>query len=155
MKKQKLHMKAIALFTTVVTLAILVVCFANRVTAVEHPESLPAPFGLARDQTVRLNVLNSGEERGYIIDWKFLDTMGGVVFEGPQPHLIPTDQFRSFDLDGDALAAGRDSFGRIQLRAVVTALGGPDTKNLHVSIEVIDNATGRTTFIATNPSNDK
>jgi hypothetical protein len=125
------------------------------VKAVEDPECMPPSFGLARGQAARLNIVNTGEERGYIINWKFLDRTGRVVSEGPQPHLIPVDQFKSFDLDADSLAIAGDQFGRIQLRAVVTALGGPDTKNLHVSLEVFDKDTGKTTFVLTNPSNDK
>jgi hypothetical protein len=51
----------------------------------------------------------------------------------------------SFDLDGDSIGHTRDRFGRVQAQAVVTAIGNPEVKNLHVSVEVFDNATGRTT----------
>ena len=127
----------------------------KQVNAVQDPEYRPWTFGLARGQTARLNVVNTGEERGYIINWKFLDSTGRVLSEGPQPHLIPVDHYRSFDLNADSVGIAGDQFGRIQLRAVLTAFGGPDTRNLHVSVEVFDNDTGKTTFILTNPSNDK
>jgi hypothetical protein len=124
---------------------------SSRVLAIEDPENTPAPFGLARGQTARLNILNSGEERGYNIDWKFLDTMGRIVAEGPQPHLVTSRQFLSFDVDGDSLDVMRDRLGRVQLRAVVTAVGNPDTKNLRLSLEVLDNDTGKTSFVITPP----
>ena len=124
---------------------------ASRVLAVEDPENMPAPFGLARGQTARLNILNNGAERGYNIDWKFLDNMGRVIAEGPQPHLVLSRQFVSFDVDGDSLDVLRDRFGRVQLRAVVTAVGNPDTKNLRVSLEVFDNDTGKTSFVIIAP----
>ena len=116
----------------------------SRVLAVQDPESMPPPFGLAQGQTARLNILNSGAERGYVINWKFIDSMGRVLAEGPQPHLVPSGQFMTFDVDGDSLGVMRDRFGRIQLRGVVTAIGNPDTKNLRVSLEVFDNETART-----------
>jgi hypothetical protein len=30
--------------------------------------------------------------------------------------------------------------------AIIRALGGPDTNNLHTSLEIFDNATGKTTL---------
>ncbi|HEY3040496.1 MAG TPA: hypothetical protein VGJ66_17285 [Pyrinomonadaceae bacterium] len=157
MKTRNRRWKLVGLFIGIVLTVVGGWLFGSStsVKAVQDPENMPGSFGLARGQTARLNVLNSGEQRGYIIDWKFLDSLGRVVSEGPQPHLIPVDQFKSFDLDADSLAIAGDQFGRIQLRAVVTALGGPDTNNLHVSLEVFDKDTGKTTFVLTNPSNDK
>jgi len=126
------------------------------VIALQDSEDMPPPFGLALGQTARLNILNSGQPRGYIIDWKFLDSTGRVVAQSDGRVSVPTDQFRSFDLDGDSLALPRDRFGRVQLRAVVTTVGNPeesgngDLKNLGVSIEVVDNATGKTTVFCQN-----
>jgi hypothetical protein len=103
------------------------------------------PFGLAVGQAARLTVLNSGEDRGIIIEWKFLDSQGNTLAQSEEPVRVPAEQMRSFDLDGDTLDRLRDPFGRVQMRAVVRALGGPDTRNLKVSIEVFDKASGRTT----------
>ena len=124
---------------------------SSRVLAIQDVENMPPPFGLSRGQTARLNILNSGAERGYNIDWKVLDNMGRVLAEGPQPHLVLSRQFVSFDVDGDSLDVIRDRFGRVQLRAVVTAVGNPDTKNLRVSLEVFDNDTGKTSFVINAP----
>jgi len=154
MAKEKLGISLIGMGLTL-SLVIWSGWSPRQANAVQDPEYKPAAFGIARGQTARLNVVNTGAERGFVIDWKFLDSTGRVVSAGPQPHFIPVDQFRSFDLNTDSLAIPVDQFGRIQLRAVVTALGGPDTNNLKVSIEVFDNDTGKTEFILTNPSNDK
>jgi len=122
----------------------------RRAQALADSETVLSPFGVTFGQTARLNVLNSGESKGIIIIWKFLDSAGRTLARGPEPHLIPAGQFRSFDVNGDSLGAERDRFGRVQMRAVVTTLGGPDTsdkKGEHcASVEVIDNATGKTTF---------
>jgi len=123
---------------------------ARRAQALADSETVLSPIGITFGQTARLNVLNSGAEKGLVVDWKFLDSAGRTLARGPEPHLIPAGQFRSFDVNGDELGAERDRLGRIQLRAVVTTLGGPDTKAKNgdhcVSVEVIDNATGKTTF---------
>ena len=62
----------------------------------------------------------------------------------------------SFDLSADELDAVRDRFGRIQMRAVVTGVGNPNeiSGSLHASVEVIDNATGKTTFTTVFSSNN-
>jgi hypothetical protein len=156
MKAKDCLMKLFTLAIAVV--AVAVICTAwptRRVLAVQDVGNMPPPFGLAQGQTVRLNVLNSGEARGYVINWKFLDSEGGVLARSAEQEIIPTDQFRSFDISADSLETARDHFGRIQMRAVVTLLGGPDTRNLQLSFEVFDNATGQSTILYTNPSNDK
>jgi hypothetical protein len=142
------------LFATVIALvaaaAIWSAWGARQAQAISESETILSPIGITFGQTARLSVLNSGEAKGLVINWKFLDSAGRTLAQGPEPHLIPAGQFRSFDVNGDELGAERDRFGRIQMRAVVTMLGGPDTKVRNgercVSIEVIDNATGKTTF---------
>lgn len=155
MKAKDRSTKLLAMATVLVALAMAWAAWgANRVAALGDNEDTPPPFGLAQGQTARLTVFNSGEAGGYIINWKFLDSEGRTLARSPEPEAIPTEQFRSFDISADSLHTTRDRFGRVQLRAVVTALGGPDTKNLRVSLEVFDNTAGRTTVFITNPSND-
>lgn len=151
MKTAKTTMK---LFATVIALvaaaAIWSAWGARQAQAVQDSEKVLEPIGITFGQTARLSILNSGEEKGLIIDWKFLDSAGRTLTRGSEPHLIPPGQFRSFDVNGDEIGAERDRFGRIQMRAVVTMLGGPDTRSENgahcVSVEVMDNATGKTTF---------
>ena len=76
--------------------------------------------------------------------------MGRVIAQSDGRVFLPTDQFRSFDVNGDSLDVERDRFGRIELRAVVTAIGNPEENNLKVSVEVIDNTTGKTTVFCQN-----
>jgi hypothetical protein len=115
---------------------------------------MPDPFGVAIDQTARLNILNRAEERGIVINWKFLDSDGNTLARSMEPMSVSPGQILSIDFLAEDHNVTRDRFGRVQLRSVVTALGGPDTKrNLQVSVEVIDNATGKTTAFIGNPAN--
>ncbi|HEY3040497.1 MAG TPA: hypothetical protein VGJ66_17290 [Pyrinomonadaceae bacterium] len=123
---------------------------ARGVRALQDSEDMPPPFGLAQGQTARLNILNSSEASGLVIDWKFLDSTGRVVAQSDGRNFIPTDQFRSFDVNGDSLDVARDRFGRIQLRVVVTTVGNPDTTQPKVSVEVLDNSSGKTTVFCAN-----
>lgn len=142
------------LITVVITLATLAAIWgawsAGSVLALQNSESHSFSWGCAPGQTARLTVLNTGEARGYIINWKFLDAEGRTLARSEEPVMVPLGEMKSFDLDGDSLDQPRDRFGRIQMRAVVTTLGGPDTKNLRVSVEVFNNADGKTTVFCQN-----
>jgi hypothetical protein len=143
----KLFATAIALVTAAVIWAAL---GARRTQAVQGSEDfLPyiEQIGVTSGQTARLSALNSGENRGIIIDWRFLDSQGRVLAQSPESQLIPPGQMRSFDLNANEVNATRDPFGRVQVIAIIRTLGGPDTKSLHVSLEVFDNATGKTTVL--------
>jgi hypothetical protein len=150
------------LIAIVIALVTVVLVWANwgasRVAAIQDSQgditptprscggcALLDPFGLAVGQAARLTVLNSSEDRGFIINWKFLDSEGRTLAQSEERVMVLPGQMKSFDLDGDTLDRVRDAFGRIQMRAVVRALGGPDTRNLKVSIEVFDKSSGRTT----------
>ncbi len=97
-------------------------------------------FGLARGQTARINVLNSGEIRGFVIDWKFLDASGRTVAESGGPVSIPLGQAESFDLAFDDFFPTESI--RTELRAVVTLSVRHDAV---VTGEVFDIGTGKTT----------
>lgn len=103
--------------------------------------------GLSSGQTARLSALNSGEEIGLVIDWKFFDSLGRVLAQSPERQPIPPGQMKSFDLNADELNVMRDRFGRIQIRAVAQSVGDTNEQDLHVSLEVFDNATGKTTVL--------
>ena len=126
---------------------------ARQVHAIQDSEDFPPPFGLATGQTARLTVLNRSEDSGIIIDFRFVSATGLTLASTPEPHLIPPGQFRSFDFDLPQPPPGTvDIFGRIQIRAVVRALGRPDPRNMLTSVEVFDNATGRTSFVISPPA---
>src|SRR4030095_11750486 len=133
MKVNSTHAKLITIVIVVVAASVIWIAWPSvRALAVQDSEDWPNPFGIAFGQTARLTVFNSSEIRGYVIDWKFVDGLGRTLSATPEPHLIPPGRFVYFDLDGDSVGQTRDGFGRIQVQAVVTSVGNPDTKNIHV-----------------------
>jgi len=142
---KKLFVTAIALVTTV---AIWATLGARRAQAFQGSETfLPyiETIGIASGQTARLNALNTNADRGIIIDWKFLDSQGRILAQSREPQLIPPGQMRSFDLNADEVNATRDPSSRVQVIAIIRTIEDPDTIYLHTSLEVLDNATGKTT----------
>jgi len=142
---KKLLVTAIALVTTAAIWATLgarrAQAFQGSVTFLPYIEQV----GIAPGQTARLNAFNSNEERGIIIDWKFLDSQGRILAQSREPQLIPPGQMRSFDLNADEVNATRDPSSRVQVIAIIRTIEDPDTIYLHTSLEVFDNATGKTT----------
>jgi len=138
-------------------IAVWAVWPVSRVKAVGDPSDGKYGLGLARGQTARLTVINSGEERGFIVDWKFLDSEGRPLAQGDEPVEVPPGQMKSFDLDGDALDVQRDRFGRIQFRAKVSGRGQRRdlNYNFQILVEIFDNDSGKTTAsIYSSPESD-
>jgi hypothetical protein len=124
----------------------------GQVKAIQDSEDFPPPFGLAQGQTARLTLLNAGDRAVEDTDYKFLNSRGEVLAQSAARIVIRPGQFRSFDFDLPNPPPGIvDFFGRVQVRAVVSTIGDPDIKNLRVSVEVFDNATGRTSFVIQAP----
>ena len=142
---KKLFVTAIALVTTA---AIWATLGARRAQAFQGSETL-LPYietiGIAAGQTARLNAINTNADRGIVIDWKFLDSQGHILAQSREPQLIPPGQMRSFDLNADEVNVTRDPSSRVQVIAIIRTIEDPDTIYLHTSLEVIDNATGKTT----------
>lgn len=125
---------------------------ARHVHAIQDSEDFPPPFGLAQGQTARLTLFNSGETAIVGPEYKFLNSRGDVLRESADTIIILPGHFHSVDFDLPNPPPGTpDLFGRIQLRAVATAIGNPDIKTLKVSVEVFDNVTGRTSFVIQPP----
>src|SRR5215510_16543498 len=142
---KKLFVTAIALVTTA---AIWATLGARRAEAFQASATfLPyiETIGIASGQTARLNALNTNAERGIIIDWKFLDSQGRILAQSREPQLIPPGQMRSFDLNADEVNATRDPSSRVQVIAIIRTIEDLDTIYIHTSLEVFDNATGKTT----------
>jgi hypothetical protein len=140
------------LFASAIALvAAAAICFfwgARRTHAIQGSENfLPyiETIGIASGQTARLNALNIGEDRGIVIDWRLLDSQGRILAQSPERLLIPPGQLRSFDINADVINSTRDPFGRVQVIAIIRTIGDPGLRNLHTSLEVFDNATGKTT----------
>jgi len=121
---------------------------ARQVQAIQDSEDFPSPFGLARGQTARLTLFNSGDTAVEDPDYKFVNGHGVILAEFPTETVIPPGQFRYFDFDLPNPPPGTlDFFGRVQLRVAVNSIGNPDEKDLRASVEVFDNTTGKTGFI--------
>jgi len=118
----------------------------RHVQAIQDSEDFPSPFGITQGQTARLTLFNSGETAIVGPEYRFLNPRGEVLAQSAERIVILPGQFRWFDFDLPNPPPGTpvDPFGRIQVRVEVL---NPDTKNLHVSVEVFENATGRTTVV--------
>ncbi|MEP6768229.1 MAG: hypothetical protein ABJC61_06135, partial [Acidobacteriota bacterium] len=102
----------------------------------------------ARDQVARINTVHIGDPglRPIQVEMLFLDATGAVV--GRDVKTIAPGQAVFFDL---AFDAGVEK-NRIELRAVINAIPPPEPdKNLRITVEVFDAATGKTTVFISNP----
>jgi hypothetical protein len=96
--------------------------------------------GIARGQTVRLNVVNASSTDGCQADLAFADSEGNLVKSDRLS--IEPGKSRSLDLDrGEMQVTGN----RVQVRAILSVNRPPMPQR----IEVFDNETGRTTMILT------
>ena len=103
------------------------------------------PVGITFGQTARVNILNTGD-RAFIIDGgKFLDSDGNVIaeFRGTIDH----GKTMSFDLNGDTVPRTEN---RIEIHFVIEG-PVPHLKGALISLEVFNNADGRTTVFLGGP----
>ena len=101
------------------------------------------PVGITFGQTARVNILNTGD-RAFIIDGgKFLDSDGNVIaeFRGT----IDPGKTMSFDLNGDTVPRTEN---RIEIHVVIA---GPEPHLTVISLEVFNNADGKTTVFIGDP----
>jgi hypothetical protein len=116
------------------------------------------PIGFIPGQTLRFSVRNpNAPARGSEparVQVRLYDAQGNVLAQSEEK-AVPAGQFRSFDFNRDDLRlAGEPATGRLQVRAGVGALvsvGGSSTWFDHapVSMELIENSTGKTEVIET------
>jgi hypothetical protein len=115
-------------------------------------------FGITLGQTAQINVVNTGlqqppdPDRPLTVDVSFVDGDGSVRTQTTVD--LASGQSTMLSLNGDDLLRGS---GRVQLRALVRFAqppepdrGGANQSRLSAivsSVEVIDNATGRTSFV--------
>ena len=99
-------------------------------------------FGCATGQVARINAANLGgpDTRPIQVEMTFLDETGAVVGRDMQTIAPGQAVFLNFVFD-----PGREE-NRIELRAIVSVLGGPDTKDLKTTVETFDAETGRNTI---------
>ena len=127
--------------------AIFSLCAAASAQATPEPHLRTGMFGIARGQIARINAVNVGNPdiRPIQIEMMFLDETGVVV--GRDRKTIAPGEAAFFDVMFDPTRGEN----RVELRAVVTALGGPDTRILRTTVEVFDADTGRNTIFIGNP----
>jgi hypothetical protein len=101
------------------------------------------PVGITFGQTARVNILNTGDRAIIIIGGKFLDSDGNVIaeFRGT----IDPGKTMSFDLNGDTVPRTEN---RIEIHVVIE---GPIPHLTVISLEVFNNADGRTTVFLGGP----
>jgi hypothetical protein len=113
---------------------------AHAIIIICHPS-----VGIAMGQTARVNVLNLSDRAIIIIGGKFLDADGNVLaeFRGT----IEPRKTMSFDLDRDTLVREEN---RIQVHAALES-PEPHRRQALVSLEVFNNADGKTTVFLGGP----
>ena len=116
---------------------------ASRVLAIQDSEDKPSPLGVAVGQTLFLNVANIGVENAIPVEMMILDDDGNPL--AMARHLVRPGHTESLSLNRAAIPGIPVS--RVLTRAVVNSLGGPDTRNLVVSEEVVDNETQKTVIL--------
>ena len=102
------------------------------------------PVGVAFGQTARVNILNLADG-AIIINGKFVDSDGNLL--GEFRGTVDSRKTMSFDLNRDTLSRAQN---RLQLHVVIES---PDAnpKRVLTSLEVFNNADGRTTVFIGNP----
>jgi hypothetical protein len=104
------------------------------------------PVGITFGQTARVNILNTGNRAIIIEGGKFLDSDGNVIaeFRGT----IDPGKTMSFDLDGDTVPRTEN---RIEIHVVIEG-PVPHLRDLLLSLEVFNNADGKTTVFIGDPN---
>ena len=105
---------------------------------------------LTPGQTLRVNVVNVGEDVGYIVHYKFFDSEGALLDEFRLPAPLPPGHAAFFDF-----VEVRE---RRQVRTVVTLNASSTSsvliRGVRISVEVINNATGRSTILFVSDPDD-
>jgi hypothetical protein len=103
------------------------------------------PVGIALGQTARVNILNTGDRAIIIEGGKFLDNDGNVIatFRGT----IDPGKTMSFDLDRDSSIREQN---RVEIHVVIEG-PEPHLKRALISLEVFNNADGKTTVFIGDP----
>jgi hypothetical protein len=104
------------------------------------------PVGITFGQTARVNLSNTSDRSIIIIGGKFFDTDGNTLAEfGRQ--VIEPGKIMSFDLNADDIVRENN---RIQIRGVIES-PEPHLRGAMISVEVFNNADGKTTVFVWNP----
>jgi hypothetical protein len=103
------------------------------------------PIGIAFGQTARANILNTSDRAIIMIGGRFVDSDGSVLgeFRGS----IEAGKIMSFDLNRDTLPRPEN---RVQIHVVIEG-PEPHLRKAGMSLEVFNNADGKTTAFIGDP----
>jgi len=127
-------------------MAILLAFLALGATKAQANIDIYRPVGITFGQTARVTAANTGTTAIIINNGKFLDSDGNVLAEFAR-QVIEPGEMMSFDLNADDIV--RES-NRIQIRVVIEG-PIPHLRDLRLSLEVFNNADGKTTVFLGGP----
>src|SRR2546423_597485 len=104
------------------------------------------PVGITFGQTARVTAANIGTTSFIIEGGKFLDSDGNVLAEFAR-QVIEPGKMMSFDLNADDIIRENN---RIQIRVVIEG-PIPHLRDVRLSLEVFNNADGKTTIFLGGP----
>ena len=126
-------------------IALLLAFLALGVTKAQAFIDIYRPVGITFGQTVRGTAANTGT-RAIVVDWTVLDSEGGVLGQLDR-QVIEPGKMMSFDLNADDIVRENN---RIQIRGVIEG-PEPHLRGAAISVEVFNNADGKTTVFVWNP----
>jgi len=132
--------------TSSMLIAILLAFLALGATKAQANIDIYRPVGITFGQTARVTAANTGTTAITIEGGKFLDSDGNVLAEFAR-QVIEPGEMMSFDLNADDIV--RES-NRIQIRVVIEG-PEPHLRNVRFSLEVFNNADGKTTVFLGGP----
>jgi hypothetical protein len=98
-------------------------------------------FSLTEGQATTAHVVNTGEERGIIIDWRVLDNVGNVLAQSDRRR-VELGQASSFDFGTLGLGEGRRMAIRVELAVEGSSRNHP---SYIATQEIYDVGGGKTT----------
>lgn len=141
--------RAKIVFALLGVITLICLLFVNGVPSAEaaQPHLKSGMFGVVRGQSARVSILNTQTEGGVIAIIRVLAGDGTLLQESPEM-LIAMDQSSFFDVNGDTLPYIEQRF---QLRVeVILSDANLRSRRLRgnlITVEVYENATGKTSFI--------
>ena len=126
-------------------IALLLAFHALGATKTQANVDIYRPVGITFGQTVRGTAANTGT-RAIIVDWTVLDSEGAVLGQSDR-QVIEPGKMMSFDLNADDIVRENN---RIQIRGVIEG-PEPHLRGAAISVEVFNNADGKTTVFVWNP----
>ena len=141
MKTPNTTMKRIAMVIALAFAAIWAIGGASTAEAVIAIIRQTGMFSLAQGQATSAHVVNTGEERGIVIDWRVLDSAGNVLSQSDRRRL-ELGQASSFDFGTLGLVEER----RMAIRVELTVEGSSRNHPGYIATqEVYDIGDGKTT----------